>query len=275
MPLTDLSHLTASEREAETQRLIKAEARLPFDLSRSVIRGALLKLSEAEHVVLLTMHHIVSDWWSMGVLIRELGVFYRAFTSGAEAQLPELRIQYGDYAAWQRDWLQGPALQEQLDYWKQQLAGELPVLALPLDYPRPPVQTHQGAELELELGVELSRQLKELSRREGATLFMTLLAAFNVLLARYTNQQDMLVGTPIAGRNSLETEGLIGFFVNTLVLRTDLSGNPEFSRAATASTGSGADSAPASGPAVRKACGGVAAGTRPEPHAAVSGDVCI
>ena len=228
LPLTDLSHLTESEQEVETRRLIRAEAGLPFDLSRSAVRGALLKLSEAEHIVLLTMHHIVSDWWSMGVLIKELGVFYRAFASGTEATLPELRTQYPDYAAWQRDWLQGAALEEQLDYWKQQLSGELPVLALPLDYPRPPLQTHQGAELELELGAEVSRQLKELSRREGVTLFMTLLAAFNVLLARYTRQQDILVGTPIAGRNCLETEGLIGFFVNTLVLRTDLSGNPSF-----------------------------------------------
>ena len=148
LPLTDLSHLTESEREVETQRLIKAEAKVPFDLARAAVRGALLKLSDEDHIVLLTMHHIVSDWWSMGVLLKELGIFYRAFASGTEAVLPELLIQYGDYAAWQREWLQGPALQQQLDYWKQQLAGELPVLALPLDYPRPPVQTYQGAEIE-------------------------------------------------------------------------------------------------------------------------------
>ncbi|HET7288120.1 MAG TPA: condensation domain-containing protein, partial [Pyrinomonadaceae bacterium] len=174
------------------------------------------------------MHHIVGDNWSMGVLIREFEAHYEAFSSGRRPDLRELPIQYADYAAWQRQWFKGEVLEEQLEYWKQQLSGEPPVLELPADHARPAVQTERGAIRRLELGQETSKQLTQLSRREGVTLFMTLLGVLNVLLARYTGQRDLVVGTPIAGRNRLETEGLIGFFVNTLVLRTDLSGDPTF-----------------------------------------------
>src|ERR1043165_6828446 len=226
LPLTDLSHLPEAEREAEAQRLIKEECARPFNLAQSAVRSALLKLADEEHLVLLTTHHIISDAWSMSVLIREAGILYEAFVSGTKAELPELPIQYADYAAWQREWLTGEVLEEQLKYWKQQIGKDLPVLALPLDHARSPVATQRGAVSRWGLSAETSKRLRELSRREGVTLFMTLLAAFDVLLARYTGQQDIVIGTPIAGRP--ETEVLIGFFVNTLVLRTDLSGDPTF-----------------------------------------------
>ena len=228
LELQDLSEFEEAEREAEAQRLIKAEAGRPFDLAQGVARGALLKLSDEEHLVLLTLHHIVSDGWSMGVLTRELSELYAGQVEGREVELPALPVQYADYAAWQREWLSGAVLEEQLHYWKQQLGGELPVLSLATDYARPAVQTFAGAAEWLELSAASSQQLRELSRREGVTLFMTLLAGWQVLLGRYAGQEEVVVGTPIAGRNRLETEGLIGFFVNTLALRTDLSGDPGF-----------------------------------------------
>ena len=164
----------------------------------------------------------------MGVLHRELSVLYRAFSHSQPSPLADLPIQYADYAVWQREWLKGPELERQLSYWKKQLEGSPGVLNLPADHPRPAVQTFRGARRSIELSKELSQGLKALSRKEGVTLFMTLLAAFQTLLYRYTRQEDIVVGSPIANRNRTEVEGLIGFFVNTLVLRTDLSGNPSF-----------------------------------------------
>ncbi|NLG50391.1 MAG: non-ribosomal peptide synthetase, partial [Chloroflexi bacterium] len=229
MPLTDLSHLPAEEREAEALRLAAEEARRPFDLTRGpLLRVQLLRLAEQEHIVLLTMHHIISDGWSIGVLVRELGAIYPMFAVGRPSPLPELPIQYADYAAWQQEWLTGDILKEQLDYWRQQLGGALPVLELPTDRPRPPVSSSRGDTLSVMFPRELAEGLKTLSQRAGVTLFMTLLAGFQTLLYRYSGQSDICVGTPIANRNRAEIEGLIGFFVNTLVLRADLSGNPTF-----------------------------------------------
>ncbi|MCA1633792.1 MAG: amino acid adenylation domain-containing protein, partial [Acidobacteria bacterium] len=224
----DLSPMAEEEREAEAVRLAAEESRRPFDLSRDLmLRASLLRLGEQDHVVLFTLHHIASDGWSMGVLVREVAALYQSYLKGEESPLEELPIQYADYAAWQRARLQGEALEGQLSYWKRQLSG-LPVLELPTDRPRPAVQSFKGAYESLELGSELSAGLKELSRREGATLFMTLLAGWQALLSRYSGQEDISVGSFIANRNRAETEGLIGFFLNNLALRTDLSGNPTF-----------------------------------------------
>jgi non-ribosomal peptide synthetase component F len=230
LPVLDLEELREVEREAEVQRLARVEAARPFVLSAGgLLRVQLLRLSGREQVVLLTMHHIVSDGWSVGILVREVAALYEAYRSGAsESGLAELPLQYGDYAEWQREWLSGAELEEQLGYWKRQLGGELAVLELPADRARPAVQSHRGATVSFGWSEELSRGLKELSRREGVTLFMTLLAGFAVLLHRYTGEEDVVVGTVVAGRNRVEVEGLIGFFVNMLVLRTDLSGGPTF-----------------------------------------------
>ncbi|HEX8352972.1 MAG TPA: condensation domain-containing protein, partial [Pyrinomonadaceae bacterium] len=229
LPVVDLTSLPAEAREAETLRLTSEEARLPFDLGRGpVLRSLLLRLSDAEHVVLFTMHHIVSDAWSMGVLVREIAALYEAYARGEESPLPELPIQYADFAAWQRGWLQGEVLEEQLSYWRKQLAGSSPVLELPTDRPLPAVRSLRGALETFRLSPALSERLRELSRASGVTLFMTLLAAFQVLLARYSRQDDVNVGTVVAGRDREETEGLIGFFINTLVLRTRTAGDPRF-----------------------------------------------
>ncbi|HWP44056.1 MAG TPA: amino acid adenylation domain-containing protein, partial [Blastocatellia bacterium] len=217
------------EREERARREAAEEASRGFDLREGpLIRGKLLRLGEEDHVLLLTMHHIISDGWSIGVLINEVSALYSAFSKGEPSPLEDLPIQYADYAVWQRDYMKGEKLEKQLSYWTEHLAGELPTLQLQTDFPRPPVQTYRGAKESLWLPKSLSSALKELSRREGATLFMTLLAAFKALLYRYTGQEDIIVGTPIANRNRSEIESLIGFFVNTLVLRTDLSGDPTF-----------------------------------------------
>nr|QEO74053.1 condensation domain-containing protein [uncultured bacterium] len=227
--LFDLSHLPVTERERRAQQIVAEEAARPFDLAVGpLLRTQLLKLSEEEHIALLTMHHIISDGWSLGVLVREVGALYEAFAAGTESTLRELSVQYADYAVWQREWLQGDVLDEQLGYWREQLRGAPAVLELPTDRPRPRQQSYRGAAHGFTLGAELSRDIKELNRQEGTTLFMLLLAAWQVLLSRYSGQSDISVGTPIAGRTHAETEDLIGFFVNTLVLRTDLSGNPSF-----------------------------------------------
>ncbi len=231
LPVTDLRHLPEATREAEALRLTNQEIERPFDLAQGpLLRTMLLRLDAHEHILVLTMHHIVSDAWSMDVLFRELTTLYAAFRSGQSAlsaALSALPIQYVDFAVWQRQWLQGAALERQLAYWRSQLAGA-PPLELPTDHARPPAQTYRGATLSLALPSELRAALQRLSQREGATLFMTLLAAFNVLLARYSGQADICVGTPIANRTHSQTEDLIGFFVNTLVLRSDVSGNPSF-----------------------------------------------
>jgi amino acid adenylation domain-containing protein len=216
-------------RQAEVQRLATAESQQRFDLTQApLIRVRLLRLAETEHVLLVTMHHIVADGWSLGVFWHELAALYNAYAGGNPVPLPALPIQYADFAAWQREWLQGEVLEAQLAYWKQQLAGARPVLELPADHPRPVMQTYRGARQWQVLPKRLAHELQALSQREGSTLFMTLLAAFTTLLSRYTGQEDILVGCPVANRNSGELEGLIGCFVNTLGLRTDLSGDPSF-----------------------------------------------
>jgi amino acid adenylation domain-containing protein len=229
LPLVDLTVLPAGQRAERAQELACQEARSPFDLVKGpLFRAALVRMAVEEYELLLSMHHIVSDGWSVGVLFEELSVLYAAFQAGKASPLPELPIQYADYACWQRQWLQGEVLARQLGYWKQQLGGELPVLELPTDRSRPPVQSFQGASQSLRLPPGLQEGLRALGQREGATLFMTLLAAFQALLHRYTAQDMIIVGTPIANRNQIETEGLIGFFVNTLALPADLSGKPTF-----------------------------------------------
>ncbi|MBU7581849.1 MAG: amino acid adenylation domain-containing protein [Nostoc sp. TH1S01] len=229
LPIIDLQTLPETERETEALRLASLEAQTPFNLEQdSLLRVSLLRLSEQNHVILFTMHHIVSDGWSTGILIRELTTLYKAYDSSQPCNLPQLPIQYVDFAVWQRQWLQGEVLNNQLNYWKQNLGGELPVLELPTDRPRPAIQTYRGATESFAVSPSLTAALKNLSQQEGVTLFMTLLAAFKVLLHRYTQQNDILVGTPIANRNRSEIEGLIGFFVNTLVLRSNLTGNLTF-----------------------------------------------
>jgi amino acid adenylation domain-containing protein len=218
----------SADAEGEARRLVEDEARTPFDLAEGPpLRARLLRLAEEEHVLAVTLHHIVSDGWSMGILIREVAGLYGAYARGEESPLPELAVQYADYAAWQREHLAGEALERQLDYWRVQLCGELPTLELPTDKPRPAMQRLAGATERAEMG-DVGEALRGLSRREGVTPFMVLLAAWQVLLSRYTGQDDIIVGTPVAGRGRAEVEGLIGFFVNTLVLRTDLSGDPTF-----------------------------------------------
>jgi acyl carrier protein len=215
-------------REAEMLRLAGAESRRPFDLTRHpLLRVALYRMSEEEHVLTLTMHHIVGDAWSLGVLIDEVSTLYGAFSRQQPSPLPELAVQYADYAAWQREWLQGEVLEGQLGYWRRQLSGAA-TLELPTDRPRPEAHSSRGARLPFSLSPSLSAEIKRLSLAEGVTPFMTLLAAFQILLQRYTGQDDIVVGADIANRNRAETERLIGFFINQLVLRGDLSGNPTF-----------------------------------------------
>ncbi|HKP82175.1 MAG TPA: amino acid adenylation domain-containing protein [Pyrinomonadaceae bacterium] len=227
--LTDISELNGNERESRTLELASEEAGKPFDLTRPpLLRASLVRLGPEEHVLLLTVHHIVSDGWSQGVMVREVGKLYQAFSEGRESPLEELPVQYADFAHWRRKWLAGDVLDQQLAYWRKQLAGDLPVLDLPTDHPRPEVQSFRGATLTTLLPQRLSESLGVICRREGVTLFMLLLAAFKTLLCRYTGQDEIVIGAPIANRNNIEIENLIGFFVNTLVLRTDLSGDPYF-----------------------------------------------
>ncbi len=220
-------YLEQTTEEAILQRAL-AEARKSFDLSKgSLLRAGLLKISDDYHVLLITMHHIISDGWSMGIFIQEISQLYYAFCQSKPSPLPELDIQYVDFAVWQRQWLQGDVYQQQLDFWQQQLQG-LSVLELPTDYPRPAIQTMNGATIRFHLKTGLSEQLENFCQQQQVTPFMLFLAVFQILLARYSGQDDIAVGTPIAGRNRAETEGLIGFFVNTLVMRADLSQNPAF-----------------------------------------------
>jgi amino acid adenylation domain-containing protein len=229
LPLIDLSTLPEDEREREAQRLATEEARQPFDLATGpLMRATLVRLSAEDHMLLVTMHHIVSDGWSMGVLVHEVAALYKSYAEGEPSTLEELPVQYADFAVWQRRWLAGEVFETHLRYWKQQLGGELPVLNLPTDKPRPEVQSFHGASRSLQLPLKIVEALNALCKREGVTLFMLLLAAFKVLLHRYTEQSDIAIGSPIANRNRVELEGLIGFFVNTLVMRTVLSGNPTF-----------------------------------------------
>jgi amino acid adenylation domain-containing protein len=224
----DLRNLPRESRQAEAKRLTAKEAQRSFNLSTDLLlRVTLLQLDDAEYLLMLNMHHIVSDGWSIGVLIQELGALYTAFASEKPSPLPPLPVQYADFAKWQREWLQGEVLETQLAYWRRQLNG-ISMLNLPADRPRPAIQSYRGKRLLLQLPKPLSEALEMLSQRQGVTLFMTMLAAFQTLLYHYAQQSDIVVGSPIANRNRSEIEALIGFFVNSLVLRTDLSGNPTF-----------------------------------------------
>ncbi len=213
----------------EVRRRSGEAAREPFDLAAGpLIRATLLRLGGGSHVLLLTVHHIVFDGWSMGIFQRELRALYEAFSGGGGAQVPPPALQYADFALWQREWLRGTVLEEQLGYWRRRLEGAPRLLELPGDRPRPAVQSYRGALHRTELGVELTGRLHELGREAGCTLFMTLLAGFSALLGRYTGERDVVVASPIANRNRVELEEIIGFFVNTLVLRMDLEGDPPF-----------------------------------------------
>ena len=229
LPLVDLRALGRQEAEDEVKRWAAQEGERPFDLAAGpLLRAHLLHLSDLEKVLVIAMHHIVSDGWSMGVFLHELAILYEAFSEDKPSPLPELPVQYADYAAWQREWMQGEVLEAQLSYWRKHLAGAPTALEIATDRPRPAIQTFAGARNYRVLSPSLADRLRAFSRREGVTLFMTLLAAFEVLLWRYSGQQDVVVGTPIAGRSRSELEGLIGLFANTLPLRADCSGNPAF-----------------------------------------------
>jgi amino acid adenylation domain-containing protein len=229
LDVSDLRSLPVEQREPEAQRLALLDAQRPFSLTHGpLLRVGLLRLGDADYVLLLTMHHIVSDGWSMGVFFRELGALYAAFSVGRPSPLPELSVQYPDFAHWQRQWLQGEVLERHLAYWKEQLAGAPELLDLPTDRPRPAFQSYHGGMHALPLEARLYEAVRALGQRAGMTPFMTLLAAFKALLHRYTGETDLVVGTPIANRTRPEVEGLIGLFVNTLVLRTDLAGDPTF-----------------------------------------------
>ena len=229
LPAADLSGLPEDVRDMEAARLAAAETGIPFDLANGpVLRALLVALEPASHSLLLTVHHIAADGWSMGVLTRELTELYAAGVDGRPSTLPSLPVQYADFARWQRDWLRGDVLAAQTAWWRHQLGGSPPPLELPTDRPRPAVQTFRGASARLNIPTDLSGALHALALGAGASLFMVLLAAFQVLLQRWSGQDDVLVGAPIAGRRHRETEGLIGFFLNHLVLRGDLAGNPSF-----------------------------------------------
>ncbi|MEH2177512.1 non-ribosomal peptide synthetase [Nostoc sp.] len=227
--VVNLQGLSPDDRESQVRQIILEEAQRPFNLVQGpLLRTTLLQLSSEEHIFLLNLHHILCDDWSLNLLFEELSVLYQAFSTGNPSPLPDLAIQYADFAAWQRQSLQGEILDNKLAYWQQHLSGSLPILELPADYPRPLEPTYQGARQSVVIPKSLTDALNVLSRQEGTTLFMTLLAAFQTLLFRYTGQEDILVGAPISDRHRSELEGLIGFLLNTLVLRTNLSGSPSF-----------------------------------------------
>lgn len=223
--LVDLTYLTETQqREGQLQELMRCEQLHRFDLRVGPpLRVVLVRLGASDHALLVTMHHIVSDGWSLGVLMQELSALYAAYAQGKASPLPELTTQYADFALWQRQWLHGDVLKAQLQYWRERLLGVSPQLQLPTDRPRPATESFKGAELRFELPAGLSKSLGELVQREGATLFMVLLAAYQLLLARWSGQQDIVVGSPIAGRRQRETEEVVGLFVNTLALRTEVS----------------------------------------------------
>ncbi|HBB32924.1 MAG TPA: condensation protein [Cyanobacteria bacterium UBA8803] len=229
LPVVDLTELPPEQRQTEAQKLALEDAEQPFDLATAPLwRFKLLRLGEEEHILLRTIHHIIFDGWSHSVFMRELGILYKAFSAGQPSPLSELPIQYADYAQTQRQWLQGEVFSSQLDYWKQQLSGNISPLKLPIDYPRPAVPSYRGAYQPLELSQSLTTALKKLSYQEGVSLFVTLLTAFKTLLYLYTEQEDMIVCSPILGRHRSETKGLIGYFNNVAILRTDLSEKPSF-----------------------------------------------
>ena len=229
LKVADLSEIEADSRETECHRILVDEAEKPFRLGlESLFRPVLVKLGPDAHVLALTMHHAITDGWSLGVFCRELATLYAAFHAGRPSPLAELTAQYSDFVRWQREWLTGDQLADQLAYWRAQLRAMPEVLVLPTDRPRPPMQSFRGSLEVADLPTDLMDALRHLSREAGVTLFMTVLAAFQVLLHLYTGQTDIAVGSPIANRRRSEFEELIGYFVNNLVLRTDLSGNPTF-----------------------------------------------
>jgi Condensation domain len=224
-----LADLPEDAKVPEATRIALEEAQTPFDLAKGpLLRATLLELAPEDHVLLLTMHHIVSDAWSASVFFEEFGIFYEAFANGREPALPELAIQYADYAAWQREWFQGPVLDAHVAYWRKQLSGAPPVLSLPTDRPRPELRSFGGSYEAVRFSAETSKALREFTQQEGMTLFMTLLAGFQTLLSRYSGQEHIVIGTDVANRATTDTERLIGFFINLLALHTDLSGNPSF-----------------------------------------------
>ncbi|MUL37905.1 non-ribosomal peptide synthetase [Gloeocapsopsis dulcis] len=228
-PIVNFEHLSGKNWESEVKAFAAESAKKPFNLAKGLlVRTTLLRLSPEEHVLLVIMHHIITDGWSCGVFLRELSTLYAAFSQSQPSPLPELPIQYADFTIWQRDRIQGEFLKNQLNYWKKQLNGELPVLQLPTDRPRPAVTSYTGAKQYFQVAKALTEAIKQLSQQADATLFMSLLAAFNILLYRYTGRDDILIGSPIANRNRAELERMLGLFVNTLVLRNHLSGNPSF-----------------------------------------------
>ncbi|PVD03261.1 non-ribosomal peptide synthetase, partial [Streptomyces sp. CS014] len=225
----DLEAVTAHDQDTYLRALVRNEVNRPFDLAAGpLFRALVVRVGVDDHVFVLSMHHAVSDGWSLGVLSDELSALYAAGVSGEPVSLPELPVQYADFAVWQRDWLSGEVLDGRLAVWRERLAGIPDVLELPIDRPRPAVQSLDGATVEVRVPADLTRVLRDIGRDENATLFMTLLSAFAVLLSRFSGQSDVVVGTPVAGRGPAELEGLVGFFVNTLVLRCDVSGDPEF-----------------------------------------------
>jgi len=230
LPVSDLTDVSPEERDRSARALSLENAFGPFDLSHGpLIRAHLVRLGAQDHILLFTLHHIVSDGRSTGILVREVSALYHAYSSGLPSPLPELGIQYADYAVWQRSWLRGDVLETQLSYWREQLT-DMQALDLPTDYPRPAIPSHSGAFAPVSLSAELTAGLKQMSQREGVTIFMTVLSAFSILLSLYSGQKDIAVGSPIANRTHSQTEDVIGFFVNTLVLRVDLSGNPSVRR---------------------------------------------
>lgn len=229
LPVIDLSHLSMEEGDRHVTHHIQRNAERVFDLSQGpLIEAELIKKNESEYVLLCTVHHIVFDGWSEDILVDEWMAFYEEAVSGTPADLPPMAIQYGDYAVWLRDWLTDETVNEQLVYWKNELAGDLPVLQLPFDHPRPVIQSYRGDMQHIQVEPALLAKVKAFSRQEGTTLFMTLLAAYQGFLSRYTGQTDILVGSPVANRNRKEMEGLIGFFVNTLVYRVNVEEGPSF-----------------------------------------------
>jgi len=229
LPRIDLSGTDVAEREAEMHAFARAEATRPFDLRVGpLLRTTLVQLSPDEHALFVVVQHIIADGWSMAVMMKEIEQLYGAYSRGEKAQLPPLPLQYADYAQWQKDWLASNGFSDQLSYWRTQLAGAPPFLELQSDWERPAVLSHRGTEQILKLDQELAHRTQELAKQSGVTLFTLLLAVFDVLLFRYTGQEDILVGTNIANRNRAAIQNVIGFFVNNLVLRTDLSGDPTF-----------------------------------------------
>jgi len=229
LPVLDLSTVPSSWREDEARRIVQEESAKGFDLAADpILRALVLKLDETDHVLFLNTHHIASDGWSSGVMINDLSAFYKAALDNESPELPELETQYADYSFWQRNWLQGEVLDNQLAYWRQQLEGAPPILTLPTDRVRPETQTFGGALYEHTLPRSVADSVRALSRQRGATSFMTMLASFDVMLHYCSGQDEIVVGTDVANRTSVKTESLIGFFVNLLVLRLDLGGNPSF-----------------------------------------------